>query len=161
MRRTFALLLVCALATTARAEDALHPVSGDDARPSTSTGGLLLRENDAGDQPDLAFASVSDPNPGTGRGQIIAGWVATGVGLAGIAQASTCRFNGFDQEAALKRCRNLGIGVGALGLAIGVPWLVFGYRKRAALRAWKQRHGLSALPEPQLAGNSLLLDWRF
>lgn len=96
--------------------------------------------------PDLAFADASDPNPGSGRSQIIAGWIATGAGLAGAAQAPLCKINDFDRGRELRRCRNLGIAVGVIGLAFGIPWLVFGYQHRADQRAWKKRHGLAEIP---------------
>jgi len=113
-------------------------------------------------RPDLAFADVSDPNPGTGFGQILTGWIGTTIGVAGVAQIALCPldFNDFSQDE-LRRCRNSAIVFGAIGFSIGIPSLVFGYRKRAAQRAWKQRHGLSALPDVRFTGQSLLLDYRF
>jgi hypothetical protein len=133
MKRWLALILICAISTGALADDT----------------------------PDLAFADASDPNPGSGRGQILAGWIATGIGLAGVAQAPLCRFNDYDRLGGLRRCRNVGIVFGVLGLSLGVPWLVFGYQKRRAQRAWKQRHGLTARSELQFAGDSLWLTWTF
>lgn len=112
-------------------------------------------------RPDLAFADISDPNPGSGRGQIIAGWVATGIGLAGIAQVPICRYDEFDDARELRRCRRVGLAFGIIGLAAGIPWLVFGYQKRAAQREWKKRHGLAMLPNFEFTGDSLRLDYRF
>jgi hypothetical protein len=96
--------------------------------------------------PHLAFADASDPNPGSGRGQILAGWIATGVGIAGVAQSPLCKFEHFDRGRELRRCRNVGLTFGVLGLALGIPWLVFGYQRRAAQKAWKKRHGLAQMP---------------
>jgi hypothetical protein len=146
MKRALALLLTLGIALNASAQ-------------GLAPGPRNAEEEDAA--PELAFAAASDPNPGSGRGQIIAGWIATGVGVAGVAQASLCKFNEVDRGSELRRCRNLGIVFGAIGLTLGIPWLVFGYHKRRAQRAWKQRHGLTALPELELTGDSLLLNVRF
>lgn len=51
------------------------------------------------------------------------------------------------------RCRRLGIAFGVIGLATGIPWLVFGYQRHRAQKAWKQRHGLS-----QVSGFELAMD---
>jgi hypothetical protein len=164
VKRCIALLLAGSIAGTALAEDPTPDlVLADDlpaVTPAPEQPPVIALED--GDQPDLAFADATDPSPGSGFGQILAGWIATGIGTAGVAQVSTCGLDlnafGFTQR---RRCRNIGIAFGALGLGLGIPWLVFGYQKRRALRAWKQRHGLTALPDLELAGQSLLLRYRF
>jgi hypothetical protein len=112
---------------------------------------------------DLAFADVSDPNPGSGFGQILAGWIALGIGTAGVVQAPLCKYNDYDTGWRSRRCRNWGIGVGVVGLALGIPWLTFGYQKRRAQRAWKQRHRLMKLPELNVGfdRDSMTLGFRF
>ncbi|MET0286774.1 MAG: hypothetical protein ABW352_19995 [Polyangiales bacterium] len=141
MKRALAFCLAASIALTARAQE-VHEVTDTD-------------------EAELAFADVSDPNPGSGRGQILAGWIATGVGVAGVVQAPLCERDDFDLGRRVRRCRNLGIVFGALGLSLGIPWLVFGYQRRSAQRAWKQRHGLTQLPDVQLGFDELLLTFRF
>lgn len=136
MMRALVVLLLCCHSLRAVAQDVPDVELPEETEPVA---------------PDLAFADASDPNPGSGRGQIIAGWIASGAGLAGAVQAPLCKFNGFDQGRGLKRCRNLGIAVGVIGLAFGIPWLVFGYQHQAEQRAWKKRHGLASLPNLDLS----------
>jgi hypothetical protein len=93
--------------------------------------------------PDLAFADASDPNPGSGRRQILAGWISTGIGAAAIAQLPLCHRNDYDDARSERSCTRLSISAAILGLAAGIPWLVFGYQKRVAQRAWRARHGLA------------------
>jgi hypothetical protein len=158
MKRWLALFLACSI--TAHADDTPDLVLAEDHPPVATEQPPVLKV-DAYDQPDLAFADAADPNPGSGRSQILAGWIATGIGVAGVAQSPLCRFNDFDRGRGLRRCRNIGIVFGVIGLSLGVPWLVFGYQKRRAQRRWKQRHGLTALPDLQFAGDSLWLTLRF
>jgi hypothetical protein len=111
--------------------------------------------------PDLAFADASDPNPGSGRGQILAGWISTGIGAASIAQIPFCHRNEYDDARSERVCTRFSISMAALGLAAGIPWLWFGYQKRAAQRAWRARHGLAHWLAPlhlvvQREGASLL-----
>jgi hypothetical protein len=111
--------------------------------------------------PDLAFADASDPNPGSGRRQILAGWISTGIGVASIAQVPFCHRNEYDAALGEQVCRRLSISMAVIGLAAGIPWLVFGYQKRAAQRAWRARHGLAGWVAPlhlavQRDGASLL-----
>ncbi|HEX5655617.1 MAG TPA: hypothetical protein VFX59_00410 [Polyangiales bacterium] len=159
MKRAIASLLTCSLACTALAQDATPDLVLTDDKPALAppTEQPPVLRIEADDQPDLAFADATDPNPGAGSGQIIAGWIATGIGLAGVAQSSTCGVEVFDVGLGQRRCRNVGIVFGVVGLGLGIPWLVFGYQKRRALRDWKQRHGLTALPELDFAGDSLRL----
>jgi hypothetical protein len=162
MKRWLALFLACSIATRALADETPDLVLAEDGAEATPPPEQPpVHKIEAYDQPDLAFADAADPNPGSGRGQILAGWIASGIGVAGVAQAPLCRFNDFDRGRGLRRCRNVGIVFGVLGLSLGVPWLVFGYQKRRAQRQWKQRHGLTALPELQFAGDSLWLTLRF
>ncbi len=154
MKRLLALLLACSLASSALAQSAPDIVLTDDEELAPSSEDLPAVQIDAEDQPDLAFADASDPNPGSGIGQIVAGWVATGVGVAGVTRATLCKYSEFHRGYSEHRCRNFGIAFGVIGLTLGIPWLVFGYQKRREQRAWKERHGLSEL---QLSGDSLLL----
>jgi hypothetical protein len=160
MRRTVALLLTLTFSHAVLAEDATPDIVLSEDEPAVEPAAEQppIIEIDAGDQPDLAFADASDPNPGSGAAQIVAGWIASGIGLGGVAQVSACELDieNYDRGRPGK-CRNVGIVLGVIGLGIGIPWLVFGYQKRRALRAWKARHGLSALPDLELAGSSLRL----
>jgi hypothetical protein len=139
MRQLSCVLLIWSLSLHALAQDAA-PV-----------GGAPLRAVEAGDEaPHLAFASESDPNPGSGWTLRLLGWIGSGIGLAGVAQAPLCHMEDVTEPGDKRRCRNSSIAMGSIGLGLGVPLLIFGYRKRRAQRAWKQRHALSELVTPLL-----------
>jgi hypothetical protein len=165
MRLAFAALLLMFVPALAVAQ-AAAPSSELAAEPTAPTttqaqGEQVPRTDFPGTQisPDLAFADASDPNPG--RRQILAGWISTGIGVASIVQIPFCHRNEYDDVHSERVCTRFSISMAVLGLVAGVPWLVFGYQKRAAQRAWRARHGLAQWLAPlhlavQSDGASLL-----
>ena len=95
--------------------------------------------------PDVAFADLRDPNPGSGRGLILTGWIGLGIATLAGAQGPLCSLNTYDTQHGERRCVKLSIGFAVAALTVAVPCLVFGYRRRRAQNEWKLRHGLSAL----------------
>lgn len=151
MKRMICAVLVWTLALQASAEDApradLPPVQ---AAPEAAL------------PPHLAFANSSDPNPGSGRIARLIGWIAAGVGLAGVAQAPLCRMQEFTEPSQQRSCRNSSIVLGTVGFGLGLPLLIVGYRKRRAQRAWKERHGLGELaPSLRVDRDSIVFGLRF
>jgi hypothetical protein len=115
--------------------------------------------------PDLAFADTSDPDPGSGIAMIIAGWVGATAAIAGGLQLPICSHLDYEGPFTAQSCRRYAIGATVSGLAVGVPFLVFGYKKRKRQRAWRERHGLGFL-QPHLAaaalhGGGALLSYAF
>jgi len=98
-------------------------------------------------QPHLAFADATDPNPGSGRGLILTGWIGLGIAALAVAQGPLCSLNSYDAHDGQRRCVRSSVVIGAVALTLSVPALMFGYRRRRARNDWEQRHGLSLLAE--------------
>jgi hypothetical protein len=149
--RLVLLALVLTLAPARAAAQASKPSSGLASEPASPlTAPVQVEQAPHTDlpgvpvtTPDVAFADPSDPNPGSGRRQILAGWISTGIGVVSIAQIPFCHHNDYDDAGSERVCTRFSISMAVLGLAAGIPWLVLGYRKRAAQSAWRARHGLA------------------
>jgi hypothetical protein len=81
----------------------------------------------------------NDPRPSSGVGLVVAGWIATGVGLLNFAVLPLCSADFYppDQE---DFCVGVQVGVGSVGLLVGIPLLIIGYNQRADYKAWKTRN---------------------
>lgn len=66
-------------------------------------------------------APVNDPQPSTGTGLIVAGWIATGLGVLNLATLPIC-FADFYPENAENLCVIGSATIGGVGLALGVPF---------------------------------------
>jgi len=87
--------------------------------------------------PELAFADPSDPDPGSGAAKIVAGFIGLGVAASNAVQLPFCAI---DQPFVPGRtCVRIAASLAAVGLAVGVPLLVLGYRQRARRKAWLAR----------------------
>jgi hypothetical protein len=134
VKETLLLLLSLALALPSRSaaaqsfEGKPRPAPTEHARPRSTDG--------------VAFADPRDPNPGSGRRRIIAGWIAAGVFAGGVAQLPLCQLNDYEGSFSGRRCVGWSIAFAAAGLSLAIPLLVSGYRRRAAQNAWRKRHGL-------------------
>jgi hypothetical protein len=93
----------------------------------------------------MAFADPADPNPGSGQRKVLAGWISVSVAALNFSQLSLCALREGEGWWTERRCMRMGLSIGSLGLALGLPLLVLGYRQRAEQRAWMRRHGLDHL----------------
>jgi hypothetical protein len=82
--------------------------------------------------------------PPSGKGLIIAGWVAFGIGILNAAQVPFCYVDD-DFWGSKRRCVGISAGVAAAAIGLSVPMLVSGYRRRSEHRRWHDHHGLGAL----------------
>lgn len=95
--------------------------------------------------PGAAWAQTApsdDPQPSTGNGLIVAGWIATGLGVLNLATLPIC-FADFYPEDAEDLCVIGSAAIGGVGLALGVPFLIVGYNNKADYREWQARKGLA------------------
>lgn len=87
-------------------------------------------------------APADDPRPSTGTGLIVAGWIATGVGVLNLVTLPIC-FADFYPEESENLCVIGSATLGGLGLALGVPFLIAGYNNKSDYREWKARNGVA------------------
>jgi hypothetical protein len=81
-------------------------------------------------------ASAEEERPSTGTGQIVVGWIGTGVGAVNLASIPICYADFYPRDAE-KACVGLSIAFGAVGLGVGIPFLIVGYSNRAEYKRWK------------------------
>jgi hypothetical protein len=93
-------------------------------------------------QARAGYRDPSDPQPSTGTGLIVAGWIATGLGLLNLATLPVCYADFYPSEAQ-DTCVTLSAVLAGVGISLGVPFLIIGYNKRADYKAWKKRNGLT------------------
>lgn len=108
---------------------------------------------------DDGYRDSGDPRPSSGMGLIIAGWIATGLGLLNLATLPIC-YADFYPNNAESTCVIASAVIGGVGLTLGVPFLIVGYNDRADYKEWKKRNGFTAhLRRTHLAfhGDSALL----
>ena len=138
MRSWLALLILLASAR-AFAQDAGAPAVylDPELRP-------LPRSDPRGDAlpPDLAFADISDPNPGSGKGKIVTGWILTGAGTVDLLNLTSCSNHGGHVLRA-NTCLRLFTAISAVAVSLGVPLLILGYRQKHQQQKWKRRHGIA------------------
>ena len=87
-------------------------------------------------------APPSDPQPSTGTGLVVAGWIATGIGVLNLATLPIC-FADFYPEESENLCVIGSATLGGVGLALGIPFLIVGYNNKADYREWKARNGVA------------------
>jgi hypothetical protein len=87
-------------------------------------------------------APANDPQPSTGTGLVVVGWIATGLGVLNLATLPIC-FADFYPEDAETLCVIGSATIGGVGLALGVPFLIVGYSQKADYREWKARNGMA------------------
>jgi len=87
-------------------------------------------------------APPSDPQPSTGTGLVVAGWIATGIGVLNLATLPIC-FADFYPEESEDLCVGASAVIGGVGLALGVPFLIVGYNNKADYREWQARNGIA------------------
>jgi len=87
-------------------------------------------------------APASDPQPSTGNGLVVAGWIATGLGVLNLATLPIC-FADFYPEESEDLCVGASAVIGGVGLALGVPFLIVGYNQKADYREWRARNGIA------------------
>jgi hypothetical protein len=92
----------------------------------------------------------ADPQPSTGVGMIVAGWILGGIGVLNLATLPLC-YADFYPSNAEDLCVALSAVIGGLGLGIGIPLLIVGYNNRSDYKDWQRRHGQAALPGLRLA----------
>ncbi|MET0342677.1 MAG: hypothetical protein ABW252_16850 [Polyangiales bacterium] len=142
-RVVLAVLLTFALLAPARARAQARapvPVSADDGAARA----LALA-------PDLAFADPVDPNPGSGRGKRIAGWVGISVGVVESVNVALChRFESMRGGRGQRACITLAATLATLGFVIGIPVAIAGQRQRARQKGWLKRHGLALLEQVEV-----------
>jgi hypothetical protein len=85
---------------------------------------------------------MHDPQPSTGTGLIVAGWIATGIGVLNLATLPIC-FADFYPEDSENLCVIGSATLGGVGLALGVPFLIVGYNNKADYREWQARRGMA------------------
>lgn len=90
----------------------------------------------------FSLASARDGEPSSGISQIVIGYVGVGLALVNLALIPVC-YADFYPAGGKDLCVGLSIGIGAVGLAVGIPLLIVGYNKRANRGAWRERRGLS------------------
>jgi hypothetical protein len=86
-----------------------------------------------------APARADEERPSTGTGQIVVGWIGTGVGTLNLVTLPVC-YADFYPEDAKDLCVGASIGFAAVGLGIGIPFLIVGYGNRADYKKWKAEH---------------------
>lgn len=93
-------------------------------------------------QAQVGYRDPSDPQPSTGTGLIIAGWIATGIGLLNFALLPVCSADFYPSDAE-DSCIALSAVFGGVGLSLGIPFLIIGYNNRADFKEWKERNRLT------------------
>ncbi len=98
------------------------------------------------DPPDSASpvtrpATQPSPEPSSGLGLIIAGWISSGAGALNLAQLPVCYADFYPSEAG-DLCVGLSIGIGIVGLGVGIPMLISGYSERATHKKWESQHAI-------------------
>jgi len=92
--------------------------------------------------PGPAFAQEfgeQEERPSTGTGQIIVGWIATGVGAVNLATLPVCYADFYPSESK-DLCVGASLGLGVVGLGLGIPFLAVGYSNRSDYLEWKKRN---------------------
>jgi hypothetical protein len=85
--------------------------------------------------PPILTAYESEPS--TGLGFIIPGWILTGVGALNLVTMPVC-FAGWYQDFGVREvCIGASIGFAAVGLGLGIPFLIVGYNKRSKYKRWE------------------------
>ena len=93
--------------------------------------------------PRLMQSSVSTSEPSSGLGLIIAGWILTGVGALNFATLPVCYADFYQNYAEGDVCVAGSVAIGAIGLGLGIPFLIVGYNNRAKHNRWESQQTAS------------------
>lgn len=118
-------------AQAAAAQAHMTPIQG----PRLSLGGL----SETPMALSAPLATMGESRPSTGTGQIVVGWIATGVGAVNLATLPIC-FADFYPADAEGLCVGLSVTLAVVGVSIGVPFLITGYNNRARYKRWRDEH---------------------
>jgi hypothetical protein len=88
-------------------------------------------------------SSVSTSEPSSGLGLIIAGWILTGVGALNLATLPVCYADFYQTYADGDVCVAGSVAIGAIGLGLGIPFLIVGYNNRAKHNLWESQQTVS------------------
>jgi hypothetical protein len=94
-----------------------------------------------------------DAPPSSGIPQVVVGWAALGIGVLNLALIPVC-FADFYPDKGRDICKYGSIGLGAVGLAVGIPFLIMGYNQRARRADWeRKRNGFGLLENLHFAAH--------
>jgi hypothetical protein len=131
---------------------------GDGEFDLTKPGDGYLVRDDAnspgtGDDPNAAFhrptPAQADPEPSSGLGLIIPGWILIGIGALNLGSVPLCSYSfATDKDVCVAR----GLVAGGITAGVGIPLAIIGYSKRSKHKAWARRNaGMQALLGTQIA----------
>ena len=88
--------------------------------------------------------------PASGLGFIISGWILTGVGALNLLTLPLC-FSGYEKETNNESfCLGATGGLAAVGLGVGIPFVILGYNKRKKYKSWESDQAMLHLERTRL-----------
>lgn len=102
----------------------------------------------------LAWVAPAEEPPSSGVGKRVGGFVLVGMGVLNLGLIPVC-FADFYPDSGREVCKVTSIAIGAVGLSVGVPLLIWGYAQRSERMKWNRAHGLArALQGVRVAARS-------
>ncbi len=105
---------------------------------------------ESGQTSPSAETQAVDPEPSSGLGMMIPGWVLVGDGALNLALMPLCFVDLFGTSNIKGVCLGTSIGFGVVGFGVGIPLLVAGYRKRKRHQTWESNQLATHLERTQV-----------
>lgn len=109
-------------------------------------------------------AAAVEFEPPSGLGMTITGGIMAGVGLMNLATMPLCRADFYVESVGTEGSNVCMVAAGVyagVGLGVGVPMFVAGKKRRAAYKAWRERHEPTVGVAPQPGGAAVAWSARF
>ncbi len=102
----------------------------------------------------------AEPPPSSGIALIVTGSVFTGLGALNLITSPICKLDSAFSPGTQNACLDASLVAGGVFLAIGIPMLVVGTKRRAEFQEWKHRYGFVGF-NPSTGGGALTWEGHF